>query len=112
VHRQRTERQRRGEGGGGASTDAAVGAVGEGSGRGVATSFVARMRAHVPRDHVTSTRGVGTLRTPVRLLAGVGPLVSGEVVRARENLTAHATSVGLDAGVQTHVPGEHVAARK
>jgi hypothetical protein len=67
------------------------------------------MRAHVPRDHVSTTSGVRTLRTPVRFLTCVSSLVGGEVVGAREHLSAHATRVRFDARVETHVSGEHVA---
>ena len=39
----------------------------------------------------------------------VCPLVGGEVIRAGEDLAAHSAAVGLVAGVEPHVPGEHVA---
>ena len=38
----------------------------------------------------------------------MGPLVGGEVVRAGEDLAAHAAAVGLVAGVEPHVPRQHV----
>lgn len=74
--------------------------------------LVSRMRSHVPRDHVAAAGGVGALWTLVGLLAGVGALMSGEVIGAREDLPAHAARVRFDARVQSHVAGEHVAARK
>ena len=39
----------------------------------------------------------------------MGPLVGGEVVRPGEHLATHPAGVGLDASVQPHVPGQHVA---
>ena len=36
--------------------------------------------------------------------------MSGQVVRAGENLTANPTSVGLDTRMETHVAGQHVRA--
>lgn len=64
----------------------------------------------MPRDHVTSTRGVGALGTFVRLLAGMCALVRGQVVASREHLAAHLARIRLDAGVQPHMAGQHVAA--
>jgi len=68
--------------------------------------------AHVPGDHVSAARGVRALRTLVGFLAGVRTLVRAQVVGPREHLSAHAARVRLDARVQPHVPGEHVAARE
>ena len=67
--------RRRGGGGrgGGARNDASA----------VAAS---RVNAHVTRDHVASTRGVGTFGTLVRFLARVRALMSVEMIAARENL--------------------------
>ena len=38
----------------------------------------------------------------------MGPLVGGEMVRPAEDLPAHLAAVGLVAGVESHVAGEHV----
>jgi len=50
--------------------------------------IVSRVGPHVPGDHVPATGGIRALRTLVGLLAGVGPLVGGQVIRAREHLAA------------------------
>ena len=42
----------------------------------------------------------------------VCPLVGGEVVRAGEDLAAHSAAVGLVAGVEPHVPRQHVGPRE
>ena len=79
-----------------------------------------------PCDHIPPAGAVGAGRALVGLLPGVGPLVRGQVVRAAEHLVVlrhyypgimwsppaylatHPTGVGLDAGVEPHVPGQHV----
>ena len=42
----------------------------------------------------------------------VCPLVGGEVIRAGEDLAAHSAAVGLVAGVEPHVPRQHVGPRE
>ena len=70
------------------------------------------LKEDLPGDHVPSASGVGTARALVRLLARVRPLVGGQVIRPAEHLSAHPTRVRLDACVEPHVPGQHVAACK
>lgn len=70
--------------------------------------FVARVRAHMTRDHVPAARRVRTLWALVGLLAGVRPLMGGEMVRAGEDLATHFARVRLDTRVQTHVARQHV----
>jgi len=59
-------------------------------------------------DHVSPACAVRTGGTLVRLLPSVSPLVGGEVVGPAEHLPADCAGVGLDAGVESHVPGQHV----
>jgi len=61
-------------------------------------------------DHVSPAGAVGTGGTLVRFLPCVSPLVGGEVVRPAEHLSTHRAGVGLDPGVESHVPGQHVTA--
>lgn len=62
----------------------------------------------VPGDHVPATGRVRALRTLVRFLAGMSSLVGAEVIRSTEHLPTDPARVRLDAGVQSHMPGEHV----
>ena len=66
------------------------------------------MRPEVTRNHITSACGVRTLRAPVGFLARVRPLVGAQVIRAGKDLAANAASVRLEAGMKSHVAGEHV----
>ena len=66
----------------------------------------------LPCDHVPPAGGVGAGRALVRLLPRVGPLVRGEVVRSAEHLLTHPAGVGLESGVETHMPRQHVAPRE
>lgn len=78
------------------------------AGTAAALCVVAGVRSHVTGDHVPPAGSVRTLRTFVRFLAGVGPLMRGQVIRAGEDLAADLAGVGFDAGMQTHMAGEHV----
>jgi len=62
----------------------------------------------VPGDHVPATGRVRALRTLVRLLTGMSSLVSAEVIGSAEDLPTDPARVRLDAGVQSHMPGQHV----
>ncbi len=46
---------------------------------------------------------VGALRTPIGLFPCVSPLMRAQMIAAREDLSAHMASVGLDSGMQSHM---------
>jgi len=62
----------------------------------------------MPGDHVPAAGRVGALRALVRFLAGVSSLMGAEVIGSAEYLPANPTRVRFHAGVQSHVPGQHV----
>lgn len=65
--------------------------------------FVSGVSPHVSRDHVPATGCVRALGALVRLFAGVGALVSGQVIRSGEYLSANPARVRFDPCVESHV---------
>lgn len=65
--------------------------------------FVSGVSPHVSRDHVPATGCVRALGALVGLFAGVGALVSGQMVRSGEYLTANPARVRFDPRVESHV---------